>query len=335
VMSLKDISTSERVIVSIRALSSYLRNMLLPAGLNAYYPYPDQVSLAAIKYLLPLFLAVLATICAVAYSSRQKIWLAVWSYYVVTLLPVIGILQVGTQSMADRYTYLPSLGPFLIVGIGMVRLFNGRAVEHRLAKTAFISGAALIFLFLSIATTRQIGIWRDGGTLWTSVIEKEPHDVPLAYYNRGVFNYENRRLDKAIGDYSRAIDLAPRYTDAFNNRGIAYDQLGMHDSAIKDFSSAISLAPDDFAAYTNRGIGYRGKGSYGPALEEFNKAISINPDYDLAYVNRAVVYYLEKEYKKALADINKAIELNPHNPNAYLIRQDIDSRIRPGAPSSK
>jgi tetratricopeptide (TPR) repeat protein len=237
------------------------------------------------------------------------------------------------QSMADRYTYLPGLGPFLIAGVGAIRGFE-KASKQRTATAAFISGAVIILVLLCAATVNRIGIWRDGFTLWSHVIEKEPRRVPVAYYNRGVVYHENGNLTKAVEDYTAAIALSPGYTHAFNNRGIAYDQLGQHDSAIKDFSMAISLKPDYVEAYANRGVGYRGMGLYDMALNDFNKAIDINPNYDKAFFNRGGVFYLKGEYERAVRDIDRSIELNPANSHAYIIRQNIYAKMRSEAPSS-
>ena len=108
---------SIRVLVGVKSLIIYLWKMVLPLDLSPFYPYPREASLFSIEYFLAIVLVAGITIASVVIAKRQKLWLSAWGYYVITLLPVLGIVQVGLQSMADRYTYLPSLGPFLVIGI--------------------------------------------------------------------------------------------------------------------------------------------------------------------------------------------------------------------------
>ena len=118
--SIETIPLSIRLLVSARALISYLWKMLWPLNLVPFYPYPKQSEMSALsifEYLLAIAFTLGITAVCVASVKRQKLWLSVWGFYIVTLIPVLGILQVGGQSMADRYTYLPSLGPFLVMGL--------------------------------------------------------------------------------------------------------------------------------------------------------------------------------------------------------------------------
>jgi hypothetical protein len=98
--------------------------MILPLNLSPVYPYPENVSLVSLDYLLAVILAIGVTAVSVVIVKKQKLWLTVWGYYVITLLPVLGIVQVGSQAMADRYTYLPSLGPFFIMGLITAEIYE-------------------------------------------------------------------------------------------------------------------------------------------------------------------------------------------------------------------
>ncbi len=122
-------------------------------------------------------------------ARKKEILLSVWAYYVVTLLPVLGIVQVGGQSMADRYTYLPGLGPFLIAGMITAGIYEKVRTSEKgglFLKAGCILAASIGLVFMSYATLRQIGIWKDGITLWNYVIKKEPLKVPRAYINGGI-----------------------------------------------------------------------------------------------------------------------------------------------------
>jgi len=110
---------STRVLVATKALIAYLGKMLAPRDLVAYYPYPREVSFFSFEYLSAAILVLGITAGCVVLARKQKLWLSAWGYYVITLIPVLGIVQVGNQAMADRYTYLPGLGPFLVAGLGV------------------------------------------------------------------------------------------------------------------------------------------------------------------------------------------------------------------------
>ena len=115
---------SVRLLVAARSLVSYLWKMVVPVNLVPYYPYPGNASLFSGEYLLAVACVIAITATCLVMAKKQKLWLSGWGYYVVTLLPVIGIVQVGGQAMADRYTYLPGLGPFLITGCAAAWLFD-------------------------------------------------------------------------------------------------------------------------------------------------------------------------------------------------------------------
>jgi hypothetical protein len=164
-MTLTDVvPLSTRLLVAAKSLTAYLGNMALPLDLAPFYPYPKSASILSVEYLLPLVLAAAITVAAVIMARKQALLPAAWSYYVVTLLPVLGIIQVGGQEMADRYTYLPSLGPFVLVGTGAAWAWeHGQALLRWGAVTrgACLFTAALALGFLSYATVVQTGIWRN------------------------------------------------------------------------------------------------------------------------------------------------------------------------------
>ena len=227
-----------RVLVAAKALIAYLGKMIWPLNLVPYYPYPETASFASWEYFAPVALAAgITVLCVVLAIKKRKVWLAAWGYYVVTLVPVLGIVQVGGQSMADRYTYLPSLGPFLVMGLGAAWLWEKAPAQKKLGPFVklFIGvAAACMVFFLSFATIEQTGVWKNSLSLWTYVIAKEP-EVSLAYNNRGLTYDEMGRFDLAIEDFDRAIALAPSDHQAYSNRGMLYGKMGRFDKAIEDF----------------------------------------------------------------------------------------------------
>ncbi len=314
---------STRVLIGVKALITYLWKMALPFDLIPFYPYPKDASLLSIEYLSAIVLVSGITIACIVMVKRQKLWLSVWSYYVITLLPVLGIVQVGRQSMADRYTYLPSLGPFLVLGVTAAWVWErvGR-LENR-GRTARLLTAAvsvIVFVSLSYQTVKQTAIWRNSFVFWSYVIEKEPERVPDAYNNRGSAFYKKGLSDKAIEDFDKAIALDPSYYEAYNNRGTVFLKLGLIDKAIADYDKTISINPGHAAPYVNRGKAYFLMGRYVKSEDDFNKAISLNQDYAVAYLNRGTLFFVTGNISHAISDFQKACELGSEEGCARLAR---------------
>jgi tetratricopeptide (TPR) repeat protein len=151
---------------------------------------------------------------------------------------------------------------------------------------------------------------------YTKAIELKPDDGSI-YNNRGISWKSKGEYDKAIADYTKAIELKPSYAGAYSNRGISWKNKNEYDKAIADYTKAIELRPGYAAAYLNRGLVWSDKDEYEKALQDYTKAIELKPDYVIAYNNRGTVLNHKAEYDKAIVDFMKAIELKPDYANAY------------------
>ena len=303
---------STRWLVAAQSLIAYLLKMLWPVNLVPYYPYPAGASLASAEYLLPVVLVIGITGTCAATAKKQKFWLSAWGYYVVTLIPVIGVVQVGQQAMADRYTYLPSLGPFLVIGSAVAWASIRLSLPGRSRLMAGLFGSLLaFFVFASLLylTSRQIGIWENDLVLWSYVIEKEPNRVPIAYNNRGLALKESGRFDEAIEDFEKTIALDPSRNKAYNNLGVLYLKAGLFEKSIAYLDKSVAIDPTDAEAYNNRGVSYASAGQNERALEDFNKAIQLQKDDGAAYYNRGSLYRRAGYKELAVSDFLKACEL--------------------------
>lgn len=351
-------SAPARIMVAADAIFSYLTKILLPLNLSPFYPYPKGVSFFSGKYFFSLLVVTIITIvCVKLFLMVRKVWLSVWVYYLITLLPVLGIIRVGMQSMADRYTYLPSLGPFLVLGLAAARGYEKLEVQKKRGLKQEYTGAVIacvLLVLMSFLSIRQMRIWKNSIVLWTYVIENSHQQIPFAYNNRGnAYNikgeyeraihdfdaaialepeypialnnrgiaYENKGMhDQAIGDFTKAIALQAKYFDAINNRGVSYNHKGMLDQAIKDSTRAIALKPKSFEAFNNRGVAYAKKGLFENAKEDFQNAILLRPDYFDALCNLAMTFNLNGEYDRAAESYTRAIKLGRNNAAAYVNR---------------
>ncbi len=243
----------------------YIGKMVWPANLAVYYPHPGlwpwwQVPGAVLLLGVVTF--------AVIRGAKRFPYLAVgWLWFGGTLVPVIGIVQVGSQAMADRYTYVPLIGLFVMAAWGIPELLK----KWRYRKEALFAASALVLLSLSTVTWTQVGYWRNNIALCNHSLKvASPSDV--IYCNRGIAYYELGNHRQALSDYDRAIENNPKYANAYNDRGIVHGELASYRLAIEDFDRAIEINPEYAEAYYNRGITHARFGNRGHAIEDMKTA---------------------------------------------------------------
>jgi tetratricopeptide (TPR) repeat protein len=300
----------------------YLWKMLIPMNLSPFYSYPSDVSLLSVRYISMLLVAVgIAASCVMLVKSRKgRSWTAAWSYYIITLLPVLGLIQVGNQSMADRYMYLPSIGPFLLAGLGVTMIFErkeGSAERPSFAKYSALVLLGVLSISLSYLTVRQTGVWKDGFTLWNYVIEKNPASFAKVYNNRGLIYLEQNRPNEALRDFNTAVASTPGILKYYFNRAAAYRLLGQYGKALEDLTTVIKHEPRDIMGYVHRGNTYLLMDRFDEAISDYSKAIRLKPDSVFVYFNRGKGYRLKKQYDKAIDDFSKVVSLNARFADAY------------------
>jgi Flp pilus assembly protein TadD len=204
---------------------------------------------------------------------RYPFLLVGWLWFVGTLVPVIGLVQVGKQAIADRYAYIPSLGLLILVIWGAHELTR----RWRFPKFALVaSGAALIFLCL-VLTRQQLGYWKNSETLFrhTLAVTKDNFFID---YNLGVILYNQGQTREATELFQETIRIAPNYADAHVNLGVALLNQGQTVEAIRQFQEAIRFRPDDEDAYYNLGVAFLNHGRTDEAIRELQAALRLNPN---------------------------------------------------------
>jgi len=310
-----------RLLVAFHAIAAYLEKMLIPLDLMPVYPYPQEVRLLDPVYAIPLLFFFVISIAIARVTSRWRALLPVWLYYLVTLLPVLGIVQVGAYSMADRFTYLPSLGPFLLVGLLVAWAWS--TVKNGAGKNSIAAVGIILCLSLSILTLKQITVWRSSIDLWNYVIENEPRRILSAYLNRGVAFGDRREFDRAIADFTTLLSYDTRSVDAYLNRGMAHVAMAEYDKALADYDAAIAVKPEFADAYTNRGSVFLRKKDFDRAIADYDRAIALRPWLSAAYLNRALAHVEKGAVDLAIKDYDDALKSNPVLVNAYLKRGDL------------
>jgi hypothetical protein len=251
-LTLDELPFSTRLLVSATNMVVYLAKTLWPGHLVPFYPYPSDVALGSLEYALPLLLVLGASIASFVAARRRPLWAAAWGWYVLTLLPVVGLTQAGAQVRADRFTYLPALAPSLLAGLGAAWAWRRTATlaRGRAIRAAGIAAAALLAAVVVTLTVRQIGVWKDDLTLWSYVIDREP-TVYFAYSNRAMVYRGRGEPARALQDLDRAIALNRDDDVVLVNRGLVLMQVGEVARGLDDLGRACELG-NAFACGTVR-----------------------------------------------------------------------------------
>lgn len=314
--SMESVPAAFRIGVPVRGLVFYLGKMLLPINLVPLYPMPLRTELFGPIFYASLALLSAISILCVLLARKNKMFLAAWLYYVITLLPVIGIVQSGSQFAADRYTYLPGLGPLVLVGAGSGYLY-ARFLRYW-QKAVLVAIAAVAISLLAAKTIRQTAVWKDSLTLWSHEVRLYPGRIAEAHNYLGAAYAGLGRMEDAAKEYSVAIRLRPdRAAAAHNNLGAAYHALGRNEEAVRETATAIRLNPGDPDAHYNLGMMSAQLGRFEAAVEEFSIVVKLRPDERSAHENMGFAYIRLGRPPDAARAFEAVLRLAPDSPEAH------------------
>jgi len=294
---------------------TYLEKTFWPHDLAVFYPFSNQLPVWQVMGSVLLILVI--SVAVIAMMKRMPYLFVGWLWYAITLLPVIGIIQNGYYAMADRYTYLPSIGIAVMLAWGIPFMFSSEDMRKKILFPAGIAALAI----LAVLAWQQCSFWKNSITLFSHALQVTK-DNYLAHNNFANALVNEGKIVEAIDHFNKAIIIKPDYADAYSNRGVAYHKLGQYQRAIEDYNQNIRLKPDNDLAYYSRGLAYIELGQYQLAIDDFNKAIRLNPNYARAYNNRGISYNKLGQYQLAIDDFNKAISLIPNYTRAYNKRSN-------------
>jgi tetratricopeptide (TPR) repeat protein len=207
-----------------------------------------------------------------------------WFWYSVMLLPVIGLIQVGNQAQADRYTYLPLIGVFTMIAWGAL----ARSLRRRFQKEAIAMGAIAVVIACVLVTRHQIEYWKDSRTLFRHALAVDPRNG-MAHYALGTALRDEGQTDDALVEFRLAVRDAPGFAPARLNLGVTLGSQGRIDEAIEELGAAARLAPNDLDARYNLGVALMSGKRYDEALTQFGVALRIKPGYERAEKDIQVV----------------------------------------------
>ena len=299
-----------RIENALVSYAAYLAQMVYPAGLAAAYPYPLG-GLPPLKIVLAILLLV-AVSAAAFYWRRPRPWLMTgWLWYLGMLVPVIGLIQVGQQAHADRYTYLPQIGLCLLVTWTLVE-WSARQPNRR---ALFAAGAAASLALLAACARVQAAYWRDSESLWTHTLACTS-DNALAESNLGNFLYQKNRLDEALVHCQKTLELQPDDVGANNCLGFILLQKGRVNEAISHFQTALRAQATYSPAHNNLGMALLQLGRVDEAIAHFRSALEHDSSIADFHNNLGAALVRKGQFQEAVGNYEQALQLNPDYPGA-------------------
>lgn len=290
--------------------ASYIGKMIWPHNLAVFYPYPESIVSWKITG-AGLLLGVISVI--VCQMVRTKPYFAVgWLWYIGSLVPVIGIVQAGVQKMADRYTYVPLIGLFIIIAWGVPDIL----VRWRHKKIILAISTTFVLSAFMICTWFQVKNWQNSITLFEHALDVTV-DNSIAHINLGEALAGQGKIDAAVRHYYEALRIKPNLAAPHLNLGVALKEGGKLSEAINHFSKVLGLKSDCAEVHYELGDTLDRKGDFASAIEHYLEAVRIKPDYAKVYNNLGVIQARQNKDKEAIAHFYKAIQIDSAYAGAY------------------
>ncbi len=305
---IKRLPLNLRIANAVVSYISYIGKMIYPSRLAIFYPHP----LDSLPTWQPVICFLILTVVSaiVIYTGRSKRFLMVgWFWYLGTLVPVIGLVQVGTQAMADRYVYLPSIGVFIIVAWIAAEL----GAKGRYRKIGLGIMAGLVFAVLVICTRVQVKYWQNDFTVFKHALEVTKNNSTM-HERYATTIFKEGKFEEAINHYKEALRIRPELFQAHAGLGLVFLKQGKFNEAAECFEEALRLKPAFPSVLNNLGALLGAQGKIDEAIRNFEKAIQIDPDYPQSYYNIAIVKIRQKEYSQAIWYLNEALRRRPGWP---------------------
>jgi tetratricopeptide (TPR) repeat protein len=310
VASIDAVPLGERVANAVVSYAVYLRELVWPARLAVFYPLrPADASVVIAAAAIVLALSAL-----VVRAARRRPYLAVgWFWYLGTLVPVIGLIQVGSQSHADRYTYIPSIGITVAAAWGLAEIAS-RWPRYRMVVAGLAAAACVA---AGVVTWRQLPYWKNSESLFEHAIDVTGEN-DVAHFNLGLVRRSEGRLDDALAHYERAVKIRPTYAEAHNNIAEILIAENRIPEALPHIADALRLRPDLVDAQVNLGIASATAGRPDAAEAAFRSAVRLAPDNAEALEGLCRTLSGLGRPEEGIPFLKDAVRLDPADPQAHF-----------------
>jgi tetratricopeptide (TPR) repeat protein len=343
VSSFESLPLRERISNAVVSYVLYIKKLFWPTDLAVFYPIS---AIPVWQFFIASLFLIIVTVFVCRYFRKYPYLFIGWFWYLGTLVPVIGLIQVGSQAMADRYAYVPLIGIFIIMAWGITDIARTKYLKN---IVAIVSGISLIILF--IITSFQIQYWRDTTSLFeravnvtknnftakfglgNELLKRNKIDEAIKhYYESLILDPENDTIlaafawalhmkgenDKAIDMLRLALRFNPKSMDAHNRLGVILFQEGHIDEAIIEYKKAIDLNNDELLPHRNLGNALVEKGKIDEAINEYREVLRINPQYAGAHDKIAMLLMSQNKNVEAIKHFKEAIKLSPTYADAHF-----------------
>jgi tetratricopeptide (TPR) repeat protein len=304
VASFDDQSLAARIANAVVSYATYLAKTVWPIDLAVFYPSREALAPAPVLGAVVVLLAVSAL--ALRQWRTRPYLLVGWLWFLGTLVPVIGIVRAGDQAMADRFTYVPS------IGLGIMAAWPLGELAGRGARARRVVGATVVVVLVAacLRTRDQLGTWRDSRTLYEHAlaVTSENH---LAHGNLGLLLLEERRVDEAMAHFRAAVAARPQAPKTHVNLGVGLSALGRPDEALAAYETAVRLGPTQPLAHYNLGLALAERGRLDEAVRHYEEALRLDPGYAKARVNLGLVLANRGRLEDAIVQYRAALVLDP------------------------
>lgn len=292
-----------RVGNALRSYAAYIGEMVWPANLGVFYPYPKTLPAGQVAIALIVLIAITAIVLM---YRRQRYLMVGWFWFLGTLVPVIGLVQVGEQSMADRYTYIPYIGLFIMVAWGMKDLLS----RWRNRATVLTAAAAIVILACVGIARSQVDYWKDSVSLWQHTVDVTT-DNYTGENNLGFDLKQAGKLDEAIAHFQKSIKIKPNYSLALANLGVALFERGRNDEAIVQLREALEHQHGHVLVRTYLGLALAREGKFDEAISEYNTALGLAPDFAFAHSSLGTALLRTGKTDEGIKHLVESLKTNP------------------------
>jgi len=310
VVSFDALPFGARLINAFCSYLGYLQKLFWPADLSVFYPHLGQPPLSQLV-LAGLLMGILSVL-ALRNARRAPFLLMGWLWYLGTLVPVIGLVQVGGQAMADRYMYLPSIGPFIMLVWGVDALFN-TLKARRILITLAVAGAAAC----AVLSCFQLRHWKDGKTLFVHAREVTPRNYLACLILGNIFAQENR-FDDALKFFDEAVSSKPENPEPHLYAGRVFEKKAAFAEAEASYNQALALNPNYPEAHVGLGSALAHQKRLPEALEHYAAALQLNPAFWEAEAGMGLVLESMEKFEEALPHLRRVVDLKASNPEAHF-----------------
>jgi tetratricopeptide (TPR) repeat protein len=301
----------ERASNALISYVAYLGEMIWPLHLVVSHPYAEKYQNLPQAIASLVLLLIVSTLCFLV-RRKYPFLLTGWLWYIGMLVPMIGFVQVSAQARADRYTYLPQIGIYLML------VWSGATLIQRFrVKRVFVAApAAVVVVVLVCCSYAQAHYWHDTETLWRHALDSSTYDY-IAHDSLGYTLVEKGNIDEAITEYRKAIDIKPNYAEAHNNLANALLQKGLVDEATAHYQRALELDPEFAEPHNNLGNVLFKEGRVDEAIEQYKIAVAKRPEFAEVHCNLGSAYIVKGDWDDAIPQLRTAVKIDPKYAQAH------------------